>query len=131
MVLLMCLTTGVHTIPLHRVVEASEEIRIHDIPVALSMVEVDRYHEEAAFVVHRWVETFEIPVGVAMLVRPPNVNLIFRSRIDGLHAGRVAQEFGGGGHPTAASRNQFAFTSLGTGKKQVHPVPSTPVVYAK
>ncbi len=88
---------------LNRIVESAEHIRIHDIPVALSMVEVDRYHEEAAFVVHRWVETFEIPVGVAMLVRPPNVNLIFRSRIDGLHAGRVAQEFGGGGHPTAAS----------------------------
>ncbi len=88
---------------LNRIAESAEEIRIHDIPVALSMVEVDRYHEEAAFVVHRWVETFEIPVGVAMLVRPPNVNLIFRSRIDGLHAGRVAQDFGGGGHPTAAS----------------------------
>ena len=88
---------------LNRIVESAEEIRIHDIPVALAIVDVDRYHEEAAFVVHRWVETFEIPVGVAMLVRPPNVNLIFRSRIDGLHAGRIAQEFGGGGHPTAAS----------------------------
>jgi tRNA nucleotidyltransferase (CCA-adding enzyme) len=88
---------------LNRLVESSEEIVIKDTPVALSMVEVDRYHEEAAFVVHRWVETFEIPFGVAMLVRPPNVNLIFRSRVGGLHAGRIAQRFGGGGHPTAAS----------------------------
>ena len=88
---------------LNHIVESTEHIRIHDIPVALSMLEVDRYHEEAAFVVHRWVETFELPIGVAMLIRPPNVNLIFRSRIDGLHAGRIAQEFGGGGHPTAAS----------------------------
>ncbi len=88
---------------LNRIVAASEEIRVHDVPVVLSAVEVDRYHEEAAFVVHRWVETFEIPVGVAMLVRPPHVNLIFRSRVSGLHAGRVAQHFGGGGHPTAAS----------------------------
>jgi len=88
---------------LNRIVESAEEIHIHDTPVALSMVEVDRYHEEAAFVVHRWVETFEIPVGVAMLIRPPHINMIFRSRISGLHAGRVAQQFGGGGHPTAAS----------------------------
>jgi tRNA nucleotidyltransferase (CCA-adding enzyme) len=88
---------------LNEIVEASEEVLINDTPVALSMVEVDRYHEEAAFVVHRWIETFEYPVGIAMLVRPPHVNLIFRSRISGLHAGRIAQQFGGGGHPTAAS----------------------------
>jgi tRNA nucleotidyltransferase (CCA-adding enzyme) len=88
---------------LNLIVEATEEIAIHDVPVSLSMVEVDRYHEEAAHVVHRWVETFEIPVGIVMLVRPPHVNLILRSRIQGLHVGRVAQHFGGGGHPTAAS----------------------------
>jgi tRNA nucleotidyltransferase (CCA-adding enzyme) len=88
---------------LNRIVENCEELRVHDAPVALSMVEVDRYHEEAAYVVHRWVETFEIPVGVVMLIQPPHVNMIFRSRISGLHAGRLAQRFGGGGHPTAAS----------------------------
>jgi tRNA nucleotidyltransferase (CCA-adding enzyme) len=88
---------------LNRIVEGCEEILVRGTPVELSMVEVDRYHEEAAYVVHRWVETFEVPVGVVMLVRPPHINLIIRSRISGLHAGRVAQRFGGGGHPTAAS----------------------------
>jgi tRNA nucleotidyltransferase (CCA-adding enzyme) len=88
---------------LNLLVEATEEVVINDITVSLSMVEVDRYHEEAAYVVHRWVETFEIPVGVVLLVQPPHVNLIFRSRIQGLHVGRVAQRLGGGGHPTAAS----------------------------
>jgi tRNA nucleotidyltransferase (CCA-adding enzyme) len=88
---------------LNRIVEGCEEILVRDTPVQLSMVEVDRYHEEAAYVVHRWVETFEIPVGVVMLVRPPHCNLIIRSRMSNLHAGRVAQRFGGGGHPTAAS----------------------------
>ena len=88
---------------LNRIVEAAEEFPINDIPVSLAMVEVDRYHEEAAYVVHRWVETFEIPVGIVMLVQPPNVNLILRARVQGLHLGRVAQIFGGGGHATAAS----------------------------
>ncbi len=88
---------------LNRIVEGCEEVLVRETPVQLSMVEVDRYHEEAAYVVHRWVETFEIPVGVVMLVRPPHCNLIIRSRMSGLHAGRVAQRFGGGGHPTAAS----------------------------
>jgi tRNA nucleotidyltransferase (CCA-adding enzyme) len=88
---------------LNRIVAATEEIMINDTPVSLSMVEVDHYHEEAAYVVHRWVETFEIPVGVVMMVQPPHINLILRSRIHDLHVGRVAQQFGGGGHPTAAS----------------------------
>ncbi len=88
---------------LNRIVEAAEEFSINDIPVSLAMVEVDRYHEEAAYVVHRWVETFELPVGIVMLVQPPNINLILRARIQGLHLGEVAQQFGGGGHATAAS----------------------------
>ena len=88
---------------LNRMVEATEEVMVAGSPVALSMIEVERYHEEAAFVVHRWIEIFEIAVGAVMLVRPPNINLILRSRLPGLHIGRVAQRFGGGGHPTAAS----------------------------
>jgi tRNA nucleotidyltransferase (CCA-adding enzyme) len=88
---------------LNRMVEATEEVMVAGSPVALAMIEVDRYHEEAAFVVHRWIEIFEIAVGAVMLVRPPNINLILRSRLPGLHIGRVAQRFGGGGHPTAAS----------------------------
>jgi len=88
---------------LNRIVEATEETLINDIPVSVAMVEVDRYHEEAAYVVHRWVETFELPVGIVMLVQSPNINLILRGRVQGLHLGSVAQSFGGGGHATAAS----------------------------
>jgi tRNA nucleotidyltransferase (CCA-adding enzyme) len=88
---------------LNRMVEATEEVMVAGSPVALSMIEVDRYYEEAAFVVHRWIEIFDIAVGAVLLVRPPNINLILRSRLPGLHIGRVAQRFGGGGHPTAAS----------------------------
>ncbi len=88
---------------LNRLVDATEEVTVHGVPVSLAMVEVDRYHEEAAYVVHRWMETFDIPVGVVLLIQPPHVNLILRSRLPGLHAGRVAQHFGGGGHAPAAS----------------------------
>ena len=88
---------------LNRMVEATEEVMVAGSPVALSMIEVDQYYEEAAFVVHRWIEIFEIAVGAVMLVHPPHINLILRSRLPDLHIGRVAQRFGGGGHPTAAS----------------------------
>jgi tRNA nucleotidyltransferase (CCA-adding enzyme) len=88
---------------LNEVVEATEEVLVGGVPVSIAMVEVDRYYEEAAYVVHRWMETFEIPVGAVLLVRPPHINVILRCRLEDLDIGRVAQAIGGGGHPTAAS----------------------------
>jgi tRNA nucleotidyltransferase (CCA-adding enzyme) len=88
---------------LNQIVEQTEEILIHGVEVSISLVEVDTYHEEAAYVVHSWVDTFDIAVGIVILVRPPHVNLIMRSNLPGLHLGRVAQRFGGGGHATAAA----------------------------
>ena len=88
---------------LNRLLEGTHEVILHGVPVSIATVEVDRYHEEAAYVVHRWMETFDLPVAVALLVQPPHINIILRSQVPGLHLGRVAQRFGGGGHPTAAS----------------------------
>ena len=45
---------------LNRLVDNTEHLVLRGTPVSLAMVEVDRYHEEAAYVVHRWVETFDI-----------------------------------------------------------------------
>ncbi len=88
---------------LNALVEGTEERRFGDVQVALSTVEVDRYHEEAAAVVHRWMDTFQIPVGIALMVRPPHVQVILRSRLANLDVGEVARALGGGGHATAAS----------------------------
>ncbi len=88
---------------LSRLAEATEEVVVNGVRVAVAAVDVERYHEEAAYVVHRWMETFDYPVAVALMVHPPQVNLILRSRLAGFHAGNVAARFGGGGHATAAS----------------------------
>jgi tRNA nucleotidyltransferase (CCA-adding enzyme) len=88
---------------LNGLVENGIERRINGVPVVVSTLPIDRYIEEAAFVVHRWIQIFELPVGVAILVRPPHVTIILRSRLGGLDVGAIAREFGGGGHATAAS----------------------------
>ncbi len=88
---------------LNAIVEGTEERRINGVPVAVATVEVDRYQEEAAAVVHRWIETFRLPVGVVLMVRAPFVQMIFRSRLAGLDVAKIARTFGGGGHATAAS----------------------------
>ncbi len=97
---------------LYRFVDNAEELRVHGVPVAITLVEVDRYHEEAAYVVHRWMETFDLPVAIAMLVGQRQVNLILRSRVEGLDLGAVAQRFGGGGHATAASARVSGLTAV-------------------
>jgi tRNA nucleotidyltransferase (CCA-adding enzyme) len=88
---------------LNRLVENGIERRINGVPVVVSTLPIDRYVEEAAFVVHRWIQIFELPVGVAILVRPPHVTIILRSRLGGLDVGAIARDLGGGGHATAAS----------------------------
>ncbi len=88
---------------LNAIVEGNEERRIGGVPVAVATVEVEKYYEEAAAVVHRWMETFHLPVGVVLMVRAPHVQMILRSRLAGLDVGKIARTFGGGGHATAAS----------------------------
>lgn len=88
---------------LNSIVEGTEERRIGGVPVAVATIDVERYHEEAAVVVHRWMETFQLPVGVVLMVRAPFVQMILRSRLAGLNVGQIARLFGGGGHATAAS----------------------------
>lgn len=88
---------------LNAIVEGTEERRIRGVPVAISTIEVDCYHEEAAAVVHRWMQTFRLPVGVVLMVRAPYIQMIFRSRLAGLDVAKIARSFGGGGHATAAS----------------------------
>jgi tRNA nucleotidyltransferase (CCA-adding enzyme) len=88
---------------LSRLVENTEEVAVNGVPVSFAEIVVDSYHEEAAFVIHRWMETFDLKVGIVMLVRPPHINLIVRSHLPGLYAARLVQPFGGGGHATAAS----------------------------
>ncbi len=88
---------------LNAIVEGTEERRIGGIPIAVATVEVEWYQEEAAAVVHRWIETFRLPVGVVLMVRAPFVQMIFRSRLAGLDVAKIARTFGGGGHSTAAS----------------------------
>lgn len=88
---------------LGKLAEAAEVTVINGVPVAMAAVEVDRYPEEAAYVVHRWVETFGHPVGIALIHDPPQTNIIVRATVPGFDAGRFAARFGGGGHPAAAS----------------------------
>jgi len=88
---------------LSRLVQGAEERIIASIPIVISTLEVEDYPEEAAAAVHQWIDAFRLPVVGVLLVRPPNIRLILRSRLDEVDVAAIAGEFGGGGHATAAS----------------------------
>jgi len=88
---------------LRQLVQGTEERVISAIPVVVSTLEVEDYPEEAAAAVHQWIDAFRLPVVGVLLVRPPNIQLILRSRLEDVDVAKIAREFGGGGHATAAS----------------------------
>ncbi len=88
---------------LNIVVNGAEEIELSGVPVTFATADVDHYLEEAAAVVQRWVQVYDLPVAVALLSRPPHVTVILRSQHAELDVGAIAKRLGGGGHATAAS----------------------------
>lgn len=88
---------------LHQLIEGMEYLMLGGLDVLVSTASVNGYVGDLAVLVHR-LRDMENPDAVFTLVRMDDrVHLICRSRADEVNAGEIAAEFGGGGHPTAAS----------------------------
>jgi len=88
---------------LNNLVEGAIEHRIGGARVVMSVARPAEHLEEAAYVVHRYAEIFDLPVVVAILEVPPQLVVIARSTHPGLDAGKLLAAHGGGGHATAAA----------------------------
>lgn len=89
---------------LHRMNEELALFRIRDHRVGFVALELGEYVEELAPLVSRLVTSFELPLLFALLGEGDRVSIIARGDVDGIHLGRVLEDFaGGGGHATAAS----------------------------
>jgi tRNA nucleotidyltransferase (CCA-adding enzyme) len=88
---------------LNQLVEGAVEHSVGGARVVLSVARPSEQLEEAAYVVHRYAEIFDLPVVVALLEVPPQIVVIARSTHPHLDAGRLLARFGGGGHATAAA----------------------------
>lgn len=96
---------------LNQLVEGAVEHVIGGVRVAIAVVHPGERVDEAAYVVHRWGEIFDVPVVVAILEVPPQLVIIARSTTSAVDAGKLLALFGGGGHATAAGarvRNRSA-----------------------
>ena len=88
---------------LNQFVEGAVEHQVGGVRVVITMVRPSEQVEEAAYVIHRYAEIFDLPVVVALLEVPPQIIVIARSAVHGVDAGKLLAPLGGGGHATAAA----------------------------
>jgi tRNA nucleotidyltransferase (CCA-adding enzyme) len=88
---------------LNELIQSSTTLHIEGIDIVLIKAVFDRYVEEASYLVHKYRDMEGVNVVFALIMMESKVHLIARSRIEAVDVGKIAQEFGGGGHRTAAS----------------------------
>ncbi|MCP4405508.1 MAG: CBS domain-containing protein [bacterium] len=82
---------------------SERELVIEGTPIAIAKASSRRYIGDAAFIVHKWKEMQNLDVVFALIQMDNKVHMVARSRGVALNVGNIAAEFGGGGHPYAAS----------------------------
>lgn len=88
---------------LNTLVAGAMEHHLGGVRVVVTLARLSEQVEEAAYVVHRYAEIFDLPVVVAVLEAPPQLVVICRSSHPQVHAGELLSVLGGGGHATAAA----------------------------
>ena len=88
---------------LNQFVEGAVEHQVGGLRVVVTIVRPSEQVEEAAYVIHRYAEIFDLPVVVALLEVPPQIIVIARSGVGSVDAGKLLAPLGGGGHATAAA----------------------------
>ena len=88
---------------LHRLIQGSELVNLGGIEVLVTTASSDHYVGDLAVLIHKFKD-MENPQAIFSVVRMEDrIYLIGRSSIEEVNAGEIAGEFGGGGHPAAAS----------------------------
>ncbi|MFO7601822.1 MAG: CBS domain-containing protein, partial [Candidatus Desulfacyla sp.] len=76
---------------------------INGVEVSITKVITDEYIADFAVLVHKYMEMENLNVVFALAQMDDRIYLVARSRIDEVNAAEIANAFGGGGHPQAAS----------------------------
>jgi tRNA nucleotidyltransferase (CCA-adding enzyme) len=88
---------------LHQLIEESEIVNVSGVEVVVTTAGADGYVGDLAILVHKYKEMENMDAIFAIVRMEDRVHLIARSNIEEVNVGEFAAEFGGGGHPTAAS----------------------------
>lgn len=88
---------------LNDLVQSAKEIIIRGVKVKIAKASRESYFGDAAHLAHRIMEMEDIDALFVMLNMEGKILIVSRSRAPELNVADVMREFGGGGHPTAAS----------------------------
>jgi tRNA nucleotidyltransferase (CCA-adding enzyme) len=88
---------------LNDLIQSATRYTFHGIDVVIAQASVDRYVGDLAVLVHKLKDMENLDVLFVLVRMEDRVYLIGRSRLEEVNVSEVAAEFGGGGHPTAAS----------------------------
>ncbi len=88
---------------LNELVKSSDEIVLSGIRIVIARAVRDTYIGDAAHLAHRIMELEDIDAVIILLAMEGKILIIARSRAPELDVSELMKEFGGGGHPAAAS----------------------------
>ncbi len=95
--------TAVQVFLLNERIPSAPRYNIHGVDVVIAQASADHYIGDIAVLVHKLMEIENLDVLFVLVLMENRVYLIGRSRLEEVNVAEVASEFGGGGHPTAAS----------------------------
>ena len=88
---------------LNDLIQSATQYSFHGIDVVIAQASVDRYVGDIAVLVHKLKDMENLDVLFVLVRMEDRIYLIGRSRLEEVNVSEIASEFGGGGHPTAAS----------------------------
>ena len=88
---------------LNDLIQSATRYHVQGIDVVIAQASVDRYIGDIAVLVHKLKDMENLDVLFVLVRMEDRVYLIGRSRLEEVNVAEIASEFGGGGHPTAAS----------------------------
>jgi tRNA nucleotidyltransferase (CCA-adding enzyme) len=97
---------------LNDLIQSATRYSFHGIDVVIAEASVDRYIGDIAVLVHKLKDMENLDVLFVLVRMEDRIYLIGRSRLEEVNVSEIAGEFGGGGHPTAASATVKGMTLI-------------------
>jgi len=88
---------------LNELIQSSQEMVVGGIRIKVAKAAREQYFGDAAHLAHRMIDMEDIDAVIALLSMEGKILLVARSKVPEFDVSKVMREFGGGGHPTAAS----------------------------
>ncbi|HXX36097.1 MAG TPA: CBS domain-containing protein [Thermodesulfobacteriota bacterium] len=88
---------------LNDLIQSATRYNFHGIDVVIAQASVERYVGDIAVLVHKLKDMENLDALFVLVRMEDRIYLIGRSRLEEVNVSEIAGEFGGGGHPTAAS----------------------------